>query len=131
MPWFKVDDTMHGHPKARRAGLAAVGLWTVAGSYCSQYVTEGHVPGWYVTGWRGGSKLASSLVRVGLWHEHGHGCPDCPQPSDPEGWIFHDWEHYQQTKEEIERDRELNRERQKRFREKRREARADAIRNGA
>lgn len=26
MPWFKVDDKIHSHPKARRAGLAAMGL---------------------------------------------------------------------------------------------------------
>jgi hypothetical protein len=128
MPWFKVDDTLHGHPKAHDAGLAAIGLWTLAGSYCSQYVTEGHVPAFFVTGWRA-RKLADRLAAMGLWHECGHACECCPQPRDPNGWVFHDWEHYQQTKEEIERDRTLNRERQKKFREKRREARADAVRN--
>lgn len=25
MAWFKVDDTLHGHPKVRRAGAAAAG----------------------------------------------------------------------------------------------------------
>lgn len=123
MPWFKVDDTLHGHPKHRKAGLAAVGLWTVAGSYCSQYVTEGFVPEWFVSGWPSGRRLAGRLVSVGLWS---------PGDRDEEaGWWFHDWEHYQMTKDEIERDKQLNRERQKRFREKRREARDEAIRNGA
>lgn len=131
MPWFKVDDTLHSHPKPRRAGLAAIGLWTLAGSYCSQYTTEGEVHEWFVTGWPQGRKLAGQLVAVGMWHKAGHDCPDCRQPEDDTSWQFHDWEHYQMTKEEIERDRELNRERQRRFREKRREARAEAIRNGA
>ena len=130
MPWFKVDDTLHSHPKPRKAGLAAIGLWTVAGSYCSEYVTEGSIPTWYVTGWPSGRKLAERLVLAGFWHPAGHKCRRCPQPKEGDEWQFHDWEHYQQTKAEIDRDRELNRERQKRFREKRQEARADAIRNG-
>jgi len=130
VPWFKVDDTLHSHPKPRKAGLAAVGLWTVTGSYCSEYVTEGSVPAWYVTAWPQGRRLAERLVDAGFWHAQGHSCRRCPQPKDDDDWQFHDWEHFQQTKEEIERDRELNRERQRRFREKRREARADAIRNG-
>ena len=130
MPWFKVDDTLHGHPKARQVGLAALGLWTVSGSYCSQYVTEGQVPAWFVAGWKA-RRMGAELVRAGLWHTPGHDCPDCPDVEDADGWVFHDWDHYQQTREEIERDKELNRERQRRFREKRREARADAIRNGA
>ena len=130
MPWFKVDDTLHSHPKPRRTGLAAIGLWALAGSYCSQYVTEGAVPEWFVVGWPQGRKLAGQLTAAGLWHVAGHNCEGCPQPPEGAAWVFHDWDHYQMTREEIERDRELNRERQRRFREKRRQARADSIRNG-
>jgi hypothetical protein len=131
MPWFRVDDTLHSHPKPRKAGLAAIGLWTVAGSYCSEYVTEGSIPTWYVTGWPSGRKLAERLVLAGFWHAAGHNCRRCPQPKEGDSWQFHDWEHYQMTKDEIERDREANRDRQRRFREKRREARDAAIHNGA
>lgn len=123
IPWFKVDDTLHSHPKSRSAGLAAMGLWSLAGSYCSQYVTEGFVPEWFVIAWPSGKKHATSLVRAGLWF-----VSECAGET---GWQFHDWDHYQMTREEIERDRELNRERQRRFREKRREAREKTIRNGA
>lgn len=122
MPWFRTDDTLHSHPKPRRAGLAAMGLWVLAGSYCSQYATEGFVPAWFVTGWPSGRRHANALVNAGLWY------PDHRNGED--GWLFHDWEHYQMSLEEIERDRELNRERQRKFREKRRQARAEAIRNG-
>lgn len=122
MPWFKVDDTLHGHPKPRAAGLAAMGLWSLAGSYASQYVTEGFVPDWFVASWPSGRKNAAALVRIGMWREG-----DCAGES---GWWFHDWEHYQMTKDEIERDRELNRERQKKFREARRKARAASLDKG-
>ena len=122
IPWFKVDDTLHGHPKPRTAGLAAMGLWSLAGSYSCQYVTEGFVPDWFVTGWPSGKKHAAALVAADMW--------DVGEKDGQPGWWFHDWEHYQMTRDEIERDRALNRERQKKFREKRREARADAIRNG-
>ena len=47
MPWFKVDDTWHSHPKARRASLGAVGLWSMCGSYSMAYKTDGWVPEWF------------------------------------------------------------------------------------
>lgn len=121
MPWFKVDDTLHSHPKPRRAGLAAMGMWSLAGSYASQYVTEGFIPEWFVSSWPSGRKCAAELVRAELW---------TPGERDGEqGWWFHDWDHYQPSKDEVERDRESNRERQRRFREKRREAKRNAARN--
>jgi hypothetical protein len=39
--WFKVDDGFHQHPKARRAGNSALGLWVRCGAYCSHYETDG------------------------------------------------------------------------------------------
>ena len=33
MSHFWVDDMLHSHPKARKAGLRAMGLWTVCGSF--------------------------------------------------------------------------------------------------
>ena len=119
MPWFKVDDTLHSHPKARGVGLAALGLWVMAGSYCSQYVTEGHVPEWFVTGIVNGRRSSNELVEAGLWTRV------------EGGYQFHDWDHYQITREEVERDKALNRARQRKFRESRREARARAIDNDA
>ena len=111
MPWFKVDDTFHSHPKARTAGPAALGLWVMAGSYCAQYATDGVVPRWFVSQVPHGLRLARGLVEAELWSECGS------------GWAFHDWTDFQPSKDEIERDREANRARQKRFRESRRAAR--------
>lgn len=121
MPWYKVDDGLHSHPKARRAGLAALGLWTVAGSWSAQHAQEGFVPNWFAAGWPNGRKRATELVAAGLWH--------AGERDGEAGWWFHDWEHFQPSRAEIERDREHNRERQKRFREKRRQARVKVTDN--
>lgn len=118
MPWFKVDDTLHSHPKPRRVGLQAVGLWTLAGSYCMSYKTDGFVPEWFVASWPSGRKTADALVKGGLW--------EIGERDGEGGWYFHDWLHYQPSADEIEADRENARERQRKRREKlRRGARGD------
>ena len=117
MPWFKVDDTLHSHPKARRAGLDAMGLWALCGAHSMQYKLDGFTPEWFVSSWRSGVRLAARLVDAGLWR---------PAERDGEkGWEFHDWADYQPTSDEIERDREMARERQRRRRERRAEARTN------
>jgi hypothetical protein len=109
MAWFNVDDMLHGHPKARKAGLEALGLWTVSGSYCNQYLTEGFVPEWFVLSWAGGKKLAAKLVAAGLWAPTPAGSPE-------PGWIFHDWDHHQRSRAQIQADKEKNRKRQAAYR---------------
>lgn len=119
MAWFKVDDTLHSHPKVRRAGAAAVGVWAAAGSYCMAYKTDGFVPAWWLDSWgKTGHTSARRLVDAGLWLE---------VDGDAPGYIFHDWEDYQPSSDEIERDRELARQRQRRHREKRRQARQEGM----
>lgn len=115
MPWFKVDDTLHSHPKPRRAGLPAMGLWGLAGSHCMAYKTDGFVPDWFVASWPNGRKLATELVKARLW--------EASSKDDETGWQFHDWAHFQPTSEEIEADRVYARERQRKRRAKLREAR--------
>jgi hypothetical protein len=104
VPWFKVDDTLANHPKARAAGPAAMGLWVLAGSYASGYLTDGHVPEWYVDSWPGGRKLAARLVEVGLWNV---------AEGDAGGWRFHQWndDGRQPTRSEVEERRAYDRER--------------------
>ena len=124
MAFFNVDDQFHGHPKARKAGLAAVGLWTVAGSHCRAYKSEGFVPAWYVDGWKA-RRSAVQLAVSRLWHVEGDDCvclTDFKWPGEP-GWRFHDWDHLNDPAEEVERQRELGRERQRKRRQKLREER--------
>lgn len=119
VPWFKVDDTLHGHPKARKSGLEATGLWTVCGAYCMAYKTDGFVPAWYVSTWPRGAKLAAVLVEAQRW--------DVSEKDGESGWMFHDWSDYQPSSEEIEKDREHARERQRRRREGLRSIRSESL----
>ncbi|CAM3740231.1 hypothetical protein ACXYTP_19235 [Tsukamurella ocularis] len=109
MVWFKVDDALHSHPKARRAGLAAIGLWALAGSHCMAYLTDGYVERWVVESWPDGVALAGRLVDAGLWDTHPDG-----------GWMFHDWRLYQPTKAQVDEDRRKERERKAAWRESKR-----------
>jgi hypothetical protein len=91
--WFGVDDKLHGHIKARRAGVAAMGLWALCGSYCTDHLTDGYVAPdvpELIAG-REALKLAKRLVTAGLWHvDEARG-----------GWTFHDWADYQVTSGDI------------------------------
>lgn len=89
MPWFKIDDKAHSHPKFMRAGNAALGLWLRCGSYSAQHLTEGIVSG-VVAQLYGTAPQAAKLVKTGLWHEHGHDCDRCPQPN-PGDYVIHDF----------------------------------------
>ncbi|MFF2612664.1 mucin-2 [Kitasatospora sp. NPDC058046] len=89
MPWFKIDDKAHSHPKWLKAGNAALGLFVRAGSYSAQHLTEGIVPR-AIAQLYGTAPQAAKLVKVGLWHEASHDCPRCPQP-DAGDYIIHDF----------------------------------------
>lgn len=108
MTWFKVDDQLANHPKARAAGLPAMGLWAVAGAWSSGYLKNGFVPDWYVTSWPQGRKLAERLVSANLW------------TIAEGGWQFHEWEQWQPTREQVEAEREATRKRVERWRNERR-----------
>lgn len=115
MPWFKVDDALHSHPKARVAGLPAMGLWAIAGSYSMSYKTDGFVPTWFVTGWPQGRNLAARLIAAHLWE------------ATEDGFQFHDWADFQPTAEEIEAEREKSRERQRARRQRIRAGRSAGV----
>jgi len=68
MVWFKVDDKLHSHPKTSNASLAAIGLWALAGSWCSDHLTDGRVPEHMIQSMsRGAVELADELVAAGFW----------------------------------------------------------------
>lgn len=89
MPWFKIDDSAHSHPKFMRAGNAALGLWLRCGSYSAQHLLEGFVPKDIVKPFKGTPSQVQKLIDVGLWHETGHDCTRCPQPAG--GYMIHDF----------------------------------------
>jgi hypothetical protein len=95
MTWFKVDDSFHSHPKVLAAEPAALGLWVVAGAWCSANLTDGFVPDYVLPRLLPDSgRLAGELVTCGLWRR------------TKGGYRFHDWSTYQPTKEEATAQRE-------------------------
>lgn len=116
MPRFLVDDHFHDHPKRRKAGLEAIGLWTSAGSWCQDNLTDGFVPAYVAERWAGRrlKVLAERLVTAGLW--------DPALDSDGEhGWQFHDWsgdDGWQESAGYVKDRRKANAARQRRFRQR-------------
>lgn len=118
MPYFAVDDKLHSHPKAMRAGANAMGLWVLAGSWSNDQGTDGFVPDYaaarldpeYET-------KAARLVEARLW--------EIAERGEDKGWQFHQWtgddsapkRNY--TRAETEQKRREAAERQARSRERR------------
>ncbi|WP_254427621.1 hypothetical protein [Mycolicibacterium conceptionense] len=114
MSWFPVDDAFHSHPKARKAGMEAVGLWTLAGSHCMAYLTDGFVADWWVKEKPKGPTLARRLVNAELWR--------VGEKGDEKGFWFHDWKP-ECTKAHVLAAREKARQRKAKSRESQRESR--------
>jgi hypothetical protein len=106
MPWFKVDDGFATHPKAVRAGNSAVGLWTRAGSWSAQHLTEGFIPTGILSVLGGRQRDAERLVEAELWS------------TVEGGYQFHQWAERQPAKVQVEAEREAARERQRRARKR-------------
>lgn len=91
MPWFKVDDKLHDHRKARAAGPTAMGVWLLAGSWSADNLTDGFIPAAVVRRW-GRPRDATRLVEVGLW--------EVAVQDGEEGWQFHEWAERQPSRAE-------------------------------
>ncbi|WP_190263661.1 HNH endonuclease [Glutamicibacter nicotianae] len=104
MPFFQVDDQLHVNPKAAAlaeaalqddlVGIAALGLWTMAGSVTQAALNDGLVSHVQLMKILLNSDavdlLAARLVEVGLWHTAGHSCEQCPKVKEGH-YLFHDW----------------------------------------
>lgn len=115
MAWFALDDGFDSHPKVRKAGNAAVGLFVRLGVHATKHLTEGHLDGDIVTAY-GTAATIRKLLTVGMLHEPGHGCPRCPQPA-ADGYYIHDYLDYNKSRAQIEAAREAARKRQQRGRD--------------
>jgi len=108
--WLKVDDGWWRHPKIIELSKPARSLWVMAGAWCADQLTDGHLPRGALKLVDGTRKEASELVASGLW--------DVTE----KGWRFHDWSMYQPSREQVLNDRAAAAERQKRARAKARES---------
>lgn len=114
MTWFRADDNLADHPKVRRLGkdkLAAMGMWTLVGTWVGRYDNEGFAPNEVVERYDPRHRLAKKLVAVGLW--------EVAEVAGEPGFIYHDWFDQQPSIAEIEKKKAQNRERQRRFRARR------------
>lgn len=115
MTWFKVDDGLHAHKKAARAGVAAMGLWVLAGSWCADQLTDGFLPDYIAARIDPQyEEHAARLVAAGLF--------DPAEDADGDkGWQFHDWadEGRQPTAESVKAKQQEARDRMARLRAER------------
>lgn len=109
MPHFRVEDGFHSHPKTYEAGDDAIGLWTRAGSFCMNHLTDGFVPEWWVRQQPRGMAKAKRLIAAVLWRP--------AQRDGKPGFEFHEWR--QDSRAKIEADREKARRRKEAERQRR------------
>lgn len=93
MTWFKIDDRMPDNAKVRKAGTAAMGLWSLAGAWSAGNLTDGFVPKEIAKRWDSGGKLAKKLVTSGLW--------SAAELDDEPGYQFHQWDEWQPSKSDV------------------------------
>jgi hypothetical protein len=103
MPWFRLDESFHSHPKVQRAGNTAVGLWVRCGTWSAQYLTDGVIPP-EVYGGYGRPGDISKLVDTHLW-----------LPTD-DGMVMPDYLDYNPSKVDVEQRRKDDAERKRRSR---------------
>lgn len=131
MAWFKVDDAFHSSKPVmripRRHRAAAVGLWTLAGTWSSQEETDGFIPEYLLEELCGTPALAGILVRVGLWEhvtgelletysERNANVNGTYRDPDEPGWQFRKWSDYNPLKSELDEKREAERIRKANYR---------------
>jgi len=96
--WFRVDDGFYDHPKVLDAGVAAIGLWTLAGAYCARHLTDGVITDRQIRAIGGTRKQAAKLVEVGLWS-----CDESRADASPSArrYFFNDWREYQPSRADV------------------------------
>ena len=137
MPWVRFDDQFPIHRKVDGLSDAAYRLHTSAIFWSARNLTDGFVSqedlGGVTARVRTPARFAAECVKREVWHDARLDCPseDCPAPVDnDQGWVIHDYWHYQPSKEEVLRDREAAARRQKKWREAR-NGRSNAVTNGS
>lgn len=90
MPWARLDDGFHDHPKVDGLSLAAVGLYTLCLTWAHRHrktaVLPGHITDARVSKLAGkdAKRLTTELLASGLWE---------PEP-DLGGCVIHDFADY-------------------------------------
>lgn len=104
MPWFRLDEGFHSHPKILKAGNEAIGLYVRCGTYAAEHLTDGFIPEQVALQY-GTPALAESLVQSKLWRRVRG------------GWRMPDYLDYNPSAEQVKKERKQAAERQRRHRE--------------
>lgn len=115
MPWFKIDDGFHCHPKVLAAGTAAVGLYVRCGSWSAQQTSDGVVPK-QVARMYGTPRMIKALLDADLWHQKGHECAACPE-LDANSYAIHQYLDRNPSRVDVEKERKAKSKRQQKWRE--------------
>jgi hypothetical protein len=117
--WFKVCDSMHSHPKTEKAGHEAIGLWSLAGSWCSDQLTDGHITEERCVRLIGDRKVALKLVQrlvdAGLWVR------------TEDGYRFHEWLHRNPSAQEVKAEKDRKRRNVADYRQRRNQSATDPV----
>lgn len=124
MTWFRVDDSFTMHPKVlaipRKDRPAAIGLWTLAGTWSARNLTDGILGTHMIEELGVPKKFALILVEVQLWHPPGKECDAClacavshkaELPNAAKSYRYHCWHEYQPARAAIEKTRLEDKER--------------------
>ena len=107
MTWFRLDDSTYDHPKIVQLSDGAFRLWVIAGLYSARHLTDGIITTGTLRVLQAKSKHCDELWTAGLWERVPEG-----------GYRFHDWLHYQPSREEVQRRRAHEREKKAKWRER-------------
>lgn len=112
MAWGRIDDKMHSHRKTmripRRRRCEAMGLWTLANSWCNLHATDGHVPRDIWDEFGAAEDVPKLLVDSGYWIE------------TDDGYQFVNWGEFNLTADDQQAKREAETERKRKWRESKR-----------
>jgi hypothetical protein len=98
MPRFRLEDAFAFHPKVIHAGNAAVGAWVRMGTYCAANLTDGFIPDRIARLIANEDELGD-LIKANLIRR------------TESGYCIHDYLKHQDSKQQIEEERQSARER--------------------
>lgn len=104
MPWAKFDEHYPMSRKVRRLTDAEFRLDVSAVCYSSTNLTDGHIARAdidLVSDVKNPLKAAAGLVRAGRWHGPGHTCTSEWCRPIAEGWLIHDYLHYNPSRDDV------------------------------
>lgn len=100
MPWVRIDDTLHDHPKVYRLPaslrLHCLGAWVLAICYASRHLTDGEVPVAWLRAEGATTRQIAALVSAGFLDK-----------TDGDGVVWvHNFLDYNPSREQVEARRE-------------------------